>query len=112
MRDDDDRAGTKKKPERINRFLDSEGRLTVLPAKQGKRLAVLAYLALKFDLHRDYTEKEVNALCDAWHTFGDYFIVRRELIEAGFLHRVPDGSRYWRELPLEQLSALFELDTN
>jgi predicted N-acetyltransferase YhbS/uncharacterized protein YdhG (YjbR/CyaY superfamily) len=97
-------------PERINRFLNSEGRLSVLPAKKGKRLAVLAYLALKFELERDYTEKEVNALCDAWHTFGDYFIVRRELIEAGFLHRVPDGSRYWRESPAEQLSALFVLD--
>jgi len=101
----------KNKPERINRFLDSKGRLNVLPAKRGKRLAVLAYVALKFDLGRDYTEKEVNALCDDWHTFGDYFLLRRELIDAGFLHRVPDGSRYWRESSAELLSALFILDT-
>jgi hypothetical protein len=39
----------RKNPERIKQFLDSQGRVIVLPAKQSKRLAVLAYLALKFD---------------------------------------------------------------
>lgn len=100
----------RKKPERINRYLDVQGRLKELPPKQGKRLAVLAYMATKFDLEREYTEKEVNAICDDWHSFGDYFIVRRELVDAGFLQRKPDGSRYWREASLEQLSALFTVD--
>jgi hypothetical protein len=32
---------------------------------------MLAYLADKFKAGRDYTGKEVNAIIDEWHTFGD-----------------------------------------
>jgi len=81
----------------IRGFLDEEGRISQLPSKQTKRLAVLAYLADKFAYNRDYTEKEVNGIIDQWHTFGDYFILRRELIDQGLLCRTKDGSRYWRQ---------------
>lgn len=77
-------------------FLNCEGKIMALPQKQAKRRLALAYLAEKFEPGRDYTEKEVNALCDAWHTFGDYFVLRRELVDNGFLGREPDGCRYWR----------------
>lgn len=80
----------------IARFLNEEGQILCLPRKRTPRLAVLAYLAEKFEYGRDYTEKEVNGLCDQWHTFGDYFILRRELVDYGFLSRERDGSRYWR----------------
>lgn len=79
----------------IKPFLDEEGRVKMLPSKTKKRWAVLRYLAGKFEGGREYTEKEINAICDEWHTFGDYFLVRRELVEAGFLGRLPNGSRYW-----------------
>lgn len=77
-------------------FLNEEGKIAQLPQKQSKRLLVLTYLASKFEPCRDYSEKEVNALCDAWHTFGDYFLVRRELVDSGLLCREADGSRYWK----------------
>lgn len=77
-------------------FLDDDGRLTCLPQKHAVRRALLALLAEKFALGQDYTEKQVNAICDAWHTFGDYFVLRRELVDEGFLCRTADGSRYWR----------------
>ncbi|MFA9463130.1 MAG: DUF2087 domain-containing protein [Velocimicrobium sp.] len=50
----------------------------------------------KVDETRNYSEKEVNSICEKWHTFGDYFILRRELIDNGLLCRVPNGSRYWK----------------
>ena len=80
----------------IRPFLDGEGKITQLPKKEKVCVAVLAYLAEKFETGRDYTEREVNAVCDAWHTFGDYFLLRRELVDYGFLNRERDGSRYWR----------------
>lgn len=83
-------------PINIAPFLDEQGRVTALPQKRAKRAAVLEYLAEKFALDRDYTEKEVNEICLAWHTFNDYFLVRRSLIEARLLLRKPDGSRYWK----------------
>ncbi|NCB06141.1 MAG: DUF2087 domain-containing protein [Clostridia bacterium] len=81
----------------LARFLDEEKRVTMLPAKKEKRDCVLAYLAEKFECGRDYTEKEVNALLSAWHTFDDFFLLRRELVDHKLLLRERNGSRYWRE---------------
>jgi len=81
----------------IEMFLDEEGRIKQLPSRGEPRRAVLAYLATKFSCDRDYTEKEVNALIDTWHTFGDYFLLRRELIDYQFLCRTRDCVKYWKE---------------
>lgn len=80
----------------IRQFLDEDGRIAAFPAKKAVRILVLGYLAEKFETNKNYTEKQVNAICDDWHTFGDYFILRRSLIDEGFLLRENDGSCYWR----------------
>jgi len=76
-------------------FLDGEGRIRQLPAPARTRTPILAYLAGKFETGRTYSEKEVNAKISAWHTFGDYFILRRLLVDYGFMARKTDGSAYW-----------------
>lgn len=78
-------------------FLDEAGKIKQLPSKYKFRMEVLAYLAGKFSADRDYTEKEVNGVIDQWHSFGDYFLLRRELIDHKFLCRTNDGVRYWKE---------------
>ena len=80
----------------IRPFFDEDGRIKQLPQKLKTRRAVLAKLAEQFAPGRDYTELEVNGICTRWHTFDDYFLLRRELVDNGFLDREPDGSRYWR----------------
>ncbi|WMJ83291.1 DUF2087 domain-containing protein [Oscillospiraceae bacterium LTW-04] len=80
----------------IKRFLDASGRIIQLPKRAVPRAAVLSYLAEKFEAGSTYTEKSVNAICTQWHTFNDYFILRRELIDSGLLCRKPDGSSYWK----------------
>lgn len=80
----------------IERFLDASGRITQLPQMAIPRAAVLGYLAEKFETGGTYTEKAVNAVCMQWHTFNDYFILRRALVDSGLLCRKPDGSRYWK----------------
>lgn len=81
----------------VLRFLDGE-QIKQLPVKQTHRLYVLQYLATKFETGKDYTEAQVNAIIDEWHTFGDYFILRRALVDSGLLKRLPNGSKYWREI--------------
>ncbi len=76
-------------------FLDGNGRIKQIPVPNRTKIPVLEYLCGKFETARVYTEKEVNAVIDAWHTFGDYFVLRRLLIDYGLLERIPDGSRYW-----------------
>lgn len=79
----------------ISRFLDEQGRIVRFPAKHAAKQAVVAYIAEKFEVGRDYTEPEVNELIARWHTFGDLFLLRRSLIEYKQLERTPNGSKYW-----------------
>ncbi len=79
----------------IERFLDEEGRLKQLPSKNNLQREVFSYLSSKFEADRKYTEKEVNQILTDWSTIGDYFILRRGLIDDGFLSRLADGSQYW-----------------
>lgn len=79
----------------ISGFLDNEGKIVQIPVPLRKKTAILAYLAGKFEKNRIYGEKEVNAIIDCWHTFGDYFILRRLLVDYKFLDRKRDGTAYW-----------------
>ena len=44
----------------------------------------------------DMTEKQVNAILNARHSFGDHAILRRSLVEHGLVQRTTDGSVYRR----------------
>lgn len=79
----------------ISAFLDEAGRIVRIPAPNKTKIPTLAYLAGKFEEGRIYCEKEVNGIVNEWHTFGDYFILRRLLVDYRFLERTPDGARYW-----------------
>jgi hypothetical protein len=83
-------------PYDVKRFCDAQGRVRQWPARLRDQRSVAHYLADKFAVDYPYAEKEVNALMEQWHTFGDYTFVRRVLIDFGLLKRMPDGSVYWR----------------
>lgn len=68
-------------------------RLAHFPRKEKKKIVVLAQVAGQFEVGREYTEKEVNALLKG--VWEDYATLRRYLIEYAFFARTRDGSRYW-----------------
>lgn len=78
----------------LNRFLDKDGKVTVWPAKPAHKKAVLTYLATKFEHNRIYTEKEVNEVLNDWHTFADWPLLRRGLVDGGYLSRDKQGYEY------------------
>ena len=80
-------------------FLDEQNRLWVWPARPAKRNAAIRYLATKFEAGKEYTEREVNELLKAWHTFGNHALLRRELFDAKLIGRTRDGVKYWKEAP-------------
>lgn len=84
-----------KKEVNMSAFLDKDGKIKQWPASSRAKTAVVGYLAGKFEKGRSYNEKEVNEIIKAWHTFGDYFILRRSLIDYKFLERTPNGAEYW-----------------
>jgi GNAT superfamily N-acetyltransferase len=81
-------------PSHIDRYIDAQGRLTSWPKKRWVKDAALAFMAAKLAPGRVYSEAEVNAILEEWHTFSDPAIIRRELFDCGFVTRTPDGSRY------------------
>ena len=80
----------------LARFLDENGRIKAYPAKNSVKRLVLAYLSDKFDDGVLYMEKEVNEILSSWHTFDDYFLLRRALVDSGLLARTSSGSKYWK----------------
>ena len=79
----------------IKQFLDNDGKIRQIPAPNKTKLQVLDYLNSKFELGKFYNEKEVNEVINEWHTFGDYFLLRRLLIDYNLLIRTANGDRYW-----------------
>lgn len=80
----------------VSNFIDNSGKIENWPAKHILKLKVLEYLIDKFEYNHFYTEKEINSIIESHHTFGDYFLLRRELIEKKLLSRTRDGAKYWR----------------
>jgi hypothetical protein len=85
--------------QKLKNYMDKEGRLTEWPSprnRKGLQRVALEYLASKFEFERTYTEKEVNAILNQFHTFHDHALLRRELYDKGFFDRKLDGTAYWR----------------
>lgn len=72
---------------------EMEGRLKKFPLREKHKLVVLREIVKGIKSERTYEEKELNQLLVAF--YDDYAVIRRYLIEYGFLDRKPDGSQYW-----------------
>ncbi len=76
---------------------DTAGRLVRLPNKLSVQQMAMWWMWTHFAVRRKYSEKEVNQLLTAHHTFGDYATLRRELVNMKLLGRKSDCSEYWKE---------------
>jgi hypothetical protein len=76
---------------------DQGRRLVRLPNKFSVQQMVMWALWTHFAARRTYTEKQVNAVLNAHHSFGDPATLRRELVNMKLLARKPDCSEYWKE---------------
>ena len=70
----------------------SDGRIVALPAKHGKRLVLLDWLAQDFEPGVRYTEAMVNLIIGQRHP--DTAALRRYLVDDGFMSR--EAGVYWR----------------
>lgn len=77
-------------------FTSPAGPLKVFPTKEKKRVAILRHIMKAFAADRHYGEKEVNAILKPFYE--DYVLLRRNLIDYGFMDRTVDGSAYWVKL--------------
>ncbi|MBV7508672.1 DUF2087 domain-containing protein [Bacillus sp. sid0103] len=70
-----------------------EGRLKKFPLREKEKLVILRKIVEHVKCERTYDEKELNQLLLTF--YDDYALLRRYLIEYGFLDRKADGSQYW-----------------
>jgi len=76
---------------------DDHGRLVRWPNKYSVQRLAMWVLWMQFESRRVYTEREVNEVLKAWHTWGDHVTLRRELINDRLLTRKSDGSQYRKQ---------------
>jgi hypothetical protein len=81
-------------PRELRPFVDDQGRLVQWPVRQRVQRMAATYLAARFEPGREYSEREVNELLSAWHTFGDWALLRRLLCDWRYVRRESDGTRY------------------
>jgi len=81
-------------PRDLRPFIDESGRLRQWPARHKVQKMAVALLALRFEHGREYSEKDVNFTLMDGHTFADWALLRRNLVDWGFLARESDGTRY------------------
>lgn len=82
--------------QRTSRHFDADGALVRWPGKFSERQLCLWVLWSALPARRDLTEKQINAAVTARHRFGDHALLRRHLVDGGWLRRTPDGAVYRR----------------
>jgi hypothetical protein len=78
-------------------YLNPDGTIRQMPnsrTQNAKFRIILEYILAAFDTDRVYTETEVNIILLYFNE--DTSGLRRDLVDAGMLHRERDGSKYWR----------------
>lgn len=78
-------------PSELARFFRGD-RLDVMPRRSVDRVAVLGFIAQRFETVREYAEDEVNSLLLS--AYDDVAMLRRYLVDAGLLRRT--NGRYRR----------------
>ncbi len=83
--------------EAIKRYVESLSplELKVFPKKEKQKVILLHLIIKLFDKDMLYSEKEVNQILKP--VYEDYVILRRYLVDYGFLNRLDNGQSYWVE---------------
>ncbi|MCD4504629.1 DUF2087 domain-containing protein [Chromobacterium piscinae] len=95
---------------RLLRHFDAVGRLARWPKKFSEQRACLWALWSGLPRGEEWDEPGANAAIRALEAFGDHVLIRRELVEGGWIGRTDDCRRYWlieREVP-DEMAELAE----
>lgn len=87
----------------LKAFIDADGRVTALPARFKKQLMAYYWIASQLKEDGAWNERELNAVLNGLHTFGDPAVIRRTLFDLGVLDRDPRGTRYTLLSPFPSL---------
>ncbi len=75
-------------------YQNEDGRITRLPAKWSKKVKLSLALLEAFEFDVEYSEPELNEILKAY--LDDFALVRRTLVDLGYLERDRYGKSYRR----------------
>ena len=78
------------------KFINEIEGIIFWPKKRSDKQIVIEWLSSKFQFGKKYSEKEVNNIIEAHHSFNNIALLRRELVSKRLLKRKDDGSKYWK----------------
>ncbi|MFT4414925.1 DUF2087 domain-containing protein [Fredinandcohnia humi] len=82
------------KNEIISTYLKNDSRIQQFPGKEKRKLILLEYIVQEyFEMEKYYSEKDVNEILKCIYV--DHVLLRRHLIEYGFMKRSRDCKEYW-----------------
>lgn len=99
----------RKRIKQILRHFDGEGRLVRWPGKFTLRMMCLWVMWSRTPARIEQTELEINGQLNDNHLFEDHALLRREMVDRGFLKRTDDGRKYTRieQQPPAEIRELF-----
>ncbi|MFV3366782.1 DUF2087 domain-containing protein [Pseudomonas sp. NY15435] len=94
--------------EQWRRYFDEAGCLQRWPKKHSHREACLWVLWSRLPARLRWSERALNDRLRAQESLGDHLLLRRALVDGGWLGRTEDGGEYWRieQRPPAELGAL------
>ena len=85
-----------KRIKQLIRHYDNDGRLIRWPKKFTVRMLTLWVMWSRLPARQSMSEPEINEFIEARHLFTDHALLRRELVDRGFISRTADGRQYTR----------------
>lgn len=79
----------------LAKFFNANDELIRFPKKEKERLIILQRMCEFFDADKKYKETEVDHIIRRHFLMLDFVMIRRALIDYGFMLRKADGSEYW-----------------
>lgn len=71
-----------------------DNKLVQIPKKEKDKIRLFDWFVTLFDASKTYTEKEINEVIK--RIYDDYAIIRRYMVDYGYLKRTDDGKNYER----------------
>lgn len=94
---------------RLRSYFDNDGRLIRKPKKYSHLQHCLWIIWSRLPPRQTLHERELNTLIQAQENIGDHVLLRRELVDGGWLTRTADGSEYRRlerRMPVESIALM------
>lgn len=96
--------------DKVSRYFDADGRMRSWPSRLNLQSLCFWVMWSRVPAAAVFSEREISAMLQGWHLFGDHALLRRGMVDGKLLSRTQDGREYRRveRQPPPELRPLLE----